>query len=402
MRVAGAVGRGLSVTAHPTPRAASSAVIAGGGIGGLACAVALRRAGLAVTVIEQSPDFEEVGAGLQLSPNATRILREFGVLAALERTAVSPDALEIRDGHSGRLIAGCPYGPATERLGAPFIVAHRADLHRALADAAQALGCTFAMGARLEGVEVSEGAAVAVANRDGEALPVEADILIGADGVRSTVRAQLGGSASPVFAGRLAYRATSPARAAGRPAVRLYLGPEAHLVTYPVRGGEVVNIVAVVKADRPVMRWSEPGEASAVHAAFAGWADEVRAMLADAPEFRCWGLYDLEPLPRWGAGRATLLGDAAHAMLPFLAQGAAQAIEDAAVLAAKLREAPSPEAALRAYEAARRPRTARIQREARTSGVIYHLAGPARLARDAFISLTGNRLLERYEWLYGG
>ncbi|MEW6124073.1 MAG: FAD-dependent monooxygenase [Pseudomonadota bacterium] len=386
---------------RPDHRPVSRALIVGGGIGGLACAIALRRAGVAVSLLEQAPAFEEVGAGLQLSPNATRVLRDLGVLPALEAVAVAPEALEIRDGQSGRMIATCPYAPATQRYRAPFLVAHRADLLRVLADAATALGCNFEMGARIEGVEVSEDAAVAVANRDGQALVLEGDILVGADGVRSVVRAQLGGSASPVFAGRIAYRATVPARPGPRPAVKLHLGPDAHLVTYPVRGGEAVNIVAVVKADRPVARWSEPGDASTVHAAFAGWADEVRALLAAVREFRCWGLYDLDPLPRWGAGRGTLLGDAAHAMLPFLAQGAAQAIEDAAELASAVTREASAEAALRAYETARRPRTARIQREARTSGAIYHLSGPPRLARDAFIGLTGNRLLERYDWLYG-
>lgn len=373
----------------------------GGGIGGLAAAIALRRTGLAVSVLEQAPAFEEVGAGLQLSPNATRVLRSLGVLPALEAVAVAPEALEIRDGQSGRPIASCPYGPATARYGAPFLVAHRADLLRVLAQAADAAGCRFELGARIEGVEISDAAAVAVASREGQALVVEGDLLVGADGVRSVVRAQLGGSAAPVFAGRLAYRATVPARATSHPAVRLYLGPDAHLVTYPVRGGESVNIVAVVKTDRPVARWSEPGDASSVHAAFSGWADDVRALLAGVTEFRCWGLYDLDPLPRWGAGRATLLGDAAHAMLPFLAQGAAQAIEDAGALAQALTSGASVDAALRGYETARRPRTARIQREARTSGVIYHLSGPARLARDAFIGLTGNHLLERYDWLYG-
>ncbi len=400
--MAGAAGRGLTVAANPIRGVAASAVIVGGGIGGLASAVSLRRAGLRVSIIEQATAFEEVGAGLQLSPNATRVLRDLDLLPALEAVAVAPEALEIRDGHSGRLIATCPYGPAAARLGAPFLVAHRADLHRVLVDAARSLGVRFEMGARLEGMEASEGAAVAVASRDGEALPIEADILVGADGVRSTVRAQLGGSAAPVFANRVAYRATVPGAGGGRPAVKLYLGPEAHLVTYPVRGGDTVNIVAVVKADQPVARWSEPGSASTVHAAFATWADEVRALLAGAAEYRCWGLYDLDPMPRWGAGRATLLGDAAHAMLPFLAQGAAQAIEDAAALTAALGQAATAEFALRAYETARRPRTARIQREARTSGAIYHLSGPARMARDAFIGLTGSRLLERYEWLYGG
>lgn len=384
------------------PKAASSAVIAGGGIGGLACAVALRRAGLDVTVLEQAPAFEEVGAGLQLTPNATRILRDFGLLPALEAVAVAPEALEVRDGQSGRLIASAPYAPATERYGAPFLVAHRADLLRVLADGAAALGTRFELDAAVEGVEVSEDMAVALATRDGEPLLVKGDILVGADGVRSVVRAQLGGSATPVFAGRLAYRAICPSKPAPHPVVRLYLGADAHLVTYPVRGGVTTNIVAVVKMDSPVARWSEPGEASTVHAAFAGWCREVRDLLAAAEAYRCWGLYDLDPLPRWGMGRATLLGDAAHAMLPFLAQGAAQAIEDAAILARTLAGADAAEPALRAYETARRPRTARIQKEARTSGGIYHLAGPARLARDAVISLTGSHLLDRYSWLYEG
>lgn len=384
------------------PKAASSAVVAGGGIGGLACAVALRRAGLDVTVLEQAPAFEEVGAGLQLTPNATRILREFGLLPALEAVAVAPEALEVRDGQSGRLIASAPYAPATERYGAPFLVAHRADLLRVLADGAAALGTRFELDAAVEGVEVSEDMAVALATRDGEPLLVKGDILVGADGVRSVVRAQLGGSATPVFAGRLAYRAICPSKPAPHPVVRLYLGADAHLVTYPVRGGVTTNIVAVVKMDSPVARWSEPGEASTVHAAFAGWCREVRDLLAAAEAYRCWGLYDLDPLPRWGMGRATLLGDAAHAMLPFLAQGAAQAIEDAAILARTLAGADAAEPALRAYETARRPRTARIQKEARTSGGIYHLAGPARLARDAVISLTGSHLLDRYSWLYEG
>lgn len=385
------------LSAQAAPR---DALIVGAGIGGLTCALALRRAGLDVCVLEQAPALEEVGAGLQLTPNATRILRDLGVLDAVLQVAVLPVALEVLEGRTGRLIARCDYAPATARYGAPFLVIHRADLHGALAQAAQDAGSRVLLGASVEGVEADHGKVAAIASRDGEPLPLEADILVGADGIRSTVRAQLGHSATPVFASRLAYRATIPSPHEGEPVVRLYLGPDAHLVTYPVRGGNATNVVAVVKEDRPVARWSEPGETSTVHAAFAAWADEVRALLARAPDYRCWGLYDIDPLPRWGSGRITLLGDAAHGMLPFLAQGAAQAIEDAWSLGQALQDHADAEQALRAYETARRPRTARIQREARSNGMVYHLAGPAAFARDAVLRLTGGHLIDRYDWIY--
>ncbi|OYW34758.1 MAG: hypothetical protein B7Z45_07305 [Azorhizobium sp. 12-66-6] len=378
----------------------TDALIVGAGIGGLAAALALRQAGLSVRVTEQAERLEEVGAGLQLSPNATRILRTMGLLPALQETAVAPEALEVRDGRSGNIIAECPYAPAVERYGAPFLVVHRADLHRVLSDAAHAAGCEILLGTRVEGVEAGAGAAAAVASREGEPLLLKADFLVGADGVRSAVRTQLGFSATPVFADRVAYRATIPTLPSPHPVVRLFLGADAHLVTYPVRGGASTNVVAVVKATTPVTRWSEPGETATVHAAFSGWAAEVRDLLARAESYQCWGLFDLEPLPRWGTGRATLIGDAAHAMLPFLAQGAAQAIEDAAALASAIGETLSREDALRAYESTRRPRAARIQREARGNGFIYHLAGPARMARDAVLHLTGNRLIDRYDWIY--
>ncbi|WP_341988975.1 FAD-dependent monooxygenase [Azorhizobium sp. AG788] len=401
---------------------ARSALIVGAGIGGLAGAIALRRAGLDVRLMEQASELAEVGAGLQLSPNATRILRDLGLLDALRAVAVAPRALEVRDGRSFTLLAHCDYAPAEARLGAPFLVVHRADLQRLLADAALAAGCTTLLGARLESIEALPNGMRAVARQDAPALATmaaarrerrdlseadrlvtaTADILVGADGVRSVVREHLGVSAQPMFARRVAYRATIPVRADTPPDVRLFLGPDAHLVTYPVKAGAAVNIVAIVRQDRPVARWSEVGEASAVHTAFSAWAPEVRALLRDAPEFLCWGLYDMAPLPRWGRGRATLLGDAAHAMLPFLAQGAAQAIEDAAALAAALARPGPPEAALRAYEAARQPRTARIQRGARGNAGVYHLKGPARMARDVVLRATGARLLSRYDWIYAG
>jgi len=385
-----------------TSPVARSAIIVGAGIGGLACAIALRRAGLSVRVLEQAEALEEVGAGLQLTPNATRVLRDLDLLPALEAVAIAPDALEVRDGRSDSVIAHCPYDAATARFGAPFLVVHRADLHRVLSEAARVAGAEILLGARLEGVEAGDNQASAVANRAGDPVPLEADLLVGADGIRSVVRPQIGLSAVPVFAQRVAYRATVPVEQGRAPnVVQLFLGAEAHLVTYPVRSGRAINVVAVVQESRPVTRWSEEGDASRVHAAFAEWAEPVRRLLAAAPAFQCWGLYDLDPLPRWGSGRVTLLGDAAHAMLPFLAQGAAQAIEDAASLAGELNRASSVTAALRAYETARQPRTARIQRDARTNGTVYHLSGPAKFARDALLRITADRLIDHYGWIYG-
>ncbi|MFS8039149.1 FAD-dependent monooxygenase [Xanthobacter sp. AM11] len=391
----------------PTPfrprdsRAARSAVVVGGGIGGLACALALRRAGLTVQVLEQARKLREVGAGLQLTPNATRILRDLGVLPRLEAVAVAPRSLDVRDGRSGATITRAHYGPAASRYGAPFLVVHRADLQNLLAEAAREAGAVIALGTELAAVESAFGGVRAVAKQGDKLIAHGADILVGADGVRSAVRAHLGLAVPPVFARRLAYRATVPVPAKHPPDVRLYLGRDAHLVVYPVKGGALLNIVAIVKETVPVARWNAPGDSAAVHQAFAAWAPEVRRLLESAPHFLCWGLYDIDPLPRWGSGRVTLLGDAAHAMLPFLAQGAAQAIEDAAALATAICSGGDAASALRAYEGARHGRTARIQSEARRNGMVYHLSGPPRLARDLVLRSSGAALLDRYGWIYG-
>lgn len=386
---------------RPRPKtAARSAVVVGGGIGGLACALTLRRAGLAVQVVERAKKLREVGAGLQLTPNATRIIRDLGLLDRLQEVAVAPLALEVRDGRSGAPLTRADYAPAASRFGAPFLVVHRADLQNLLAEAAREAGCAIALGADLTSVEPAFGSVRAVVNQGGDLIAHGADILVGADGVRSAVRAHMGAMAAPVFAHRVAYRATVNLPAGYPSEVRLYLGRNAHLVCYPVKGGTTLNLVAIVHEPQPVARWNAPGDSAAVHAAFAGWAPEVRELLKSAPHFLCWGLYDIAPLPRWSSGRVTLLGDAAHAMLPFLAQGAAQAIEDSAALAAALSAHGDAGAALKAYEAARRSRTARIQREARRNGIIYHLSGPPRFARDLVIRRQGNALLDRYDWIY--
>ncbi|MEP9353854.1 FAD-dependent monooxygenase [Xanthobacter sp. KR7-65] len=388
---------------RPRPRpAARSVVVVGAGIGGLACAIALRRAGLTVQVVEQARKLKEVGAGLQLTPNATRILRDFGLLTRLEQVAVTPRSLDVRNGYSGASLTRAHYGPAATRYGAPFLVVHRAELQALLAEAAQAEGVHIALGSDLTAVEPAFGGVRAVVKQGENLVAHGADILVGADGVRSDVRAHLGVARPPVFAQRLAFRATVPVPPRHPPDVRLYLGRNAHLVAYPVKGGAMLNLVAIVRQMEPVARWSAPGDSAAVHAAFADWAPEVRRLLESASHFLCWGLYDIEPLPRWSSGRVTLLGDAAHAMLPFLAQGAAQAIEDAAALARALGRESDAATALKAYEAERLPRTARIQSEARRNSMIYHLSGAPRLARDLVLRRQGAGLLDRYGWIYGG
>ncbi|MFG1393790.1 FAD-dependent monooxygenase [Xanthobacter agilis] len=387
---------------RPKPQlAARSAVIVGGGIGGLACAIALRRAGVIVQVVERAKRLREVGAGLQLTPNATRILRDFGLLDRLQAVAVAPNALDVRDGRTGATLTRAEYAGATTRYGAPFLVVHRADLQNLLAEAATAAGVALALGADLTAVEPAFGGVRAVVNQGGDLIAHGADILVGADGVRSMVRAHLGHTAPPVFARRVAYRATVNVPDDYPNEVRLYLGRDAHLVAYPVKGGASLNLVAIVKETKPVARWNAPGESAVVHQAFAGWNGEVRKLLASAPHFLCWGLYDIDPLPRWSSGRVTLLGDAAHAMLPFLAQGAAQGIEDAAALAQAITSHRDAAAALKSYENARQARTARIQREARRNGIVYHLSGPPRFARDLVLRRQGPALLDRYGWIYG-
>jgi salicylate hydroxylase len=242
-------------------------------------------------------------------------------------------------------------------------------------------------------------------------LEASGDCLIGADGARSLVRAKLlgGGAVSPALTRRTAWRALVDADRVAPEALRpescLWLGREAHLVHYPLRGGAVVNVVAVVDeneaAPGPEEDWSRQGDPSVLAARFSSWHQDARALLATAPDWRRWPLVERDPLPGWTAGRVALLGDAAHPMPPFLAQGAAQAIEDAAALGAALQATRDVPQGLAAYAAARRARAGRVQSESRAQGRIYHLSGPAAFVRDAALqALGGERLLARYDWLY--
>jgi salicylate hydroxylase len=420
--------------------ASDSILIAGAGIGGLTAALALARQGFRITLFDQADKLEEAGAGIQLAPNATRILTGLGLAGRLEASLVRPAAIRLRSGGSGREIAVMPLdGAALESYGAPWWVVHRADLHKALtAAAADEPRISLTLGAALDGIASGKGSVRATVRRRSSGPtttdpattdPVAAGettvdydgaMLIGADGLWSRLRALLGDVAAPRFAGRGAFRAIVPAAmlpACDRaPVINVWLGEGGHIVHYPVRAGAAVNIVAICGGRWQSAAWSTGAGRDEVLERFPApaWTPAVRNLLAAPERWLKWALYDRAPLrtwgatlgatsgATWGAGPVTLLGDAAHPMLPFLAQGAAMAIEDAAVLAGELARSPDDGVgALRRYETARRPRTARVQHAARRNNFHYHLRQPAAFLRDATLrTLGGRRLLAQYDWIY--
>jgi salicylate hydroxylase len=382
-------------------------VVAGAGIGGLTAALALARKGFRVVVAEQAERLEETGAGIQLSPNATRVLDALGLADRLAAVATTPESIRVRT-YRGHGLARVPLGSAVaRRYGAPYWVAHRGDLQATLAAAVEAHpDITLRLGTRAEDYALHANG-ITVHLRTARGSDDEHGLaLIAADGLWSTFRAALGDQAPPRFARRTAWRALVPARVLvsefREPAVSLWLGPDAHLVLYPVKGGEAINLVAIVRDDWREPGWSAPGLHQELLAHYAGWLPLVQNLLAVPERWLKWALCDRAPLRHWSKGPVALLGDAAHPMLPFLAQGAAMAIEDAFVLAESLANAPErPERALRVYEKHRRRRTARVPRVARWNGRVYHLKGPAAFLRNrALRTRGGDKLLRRYDWIY--
>ena len=383
-------------------------IVAGAGVGGLTAALALAAKGFRVVVLEQAERLEEIGAGLQLSPNATRILAALGLNDRLAAAVVAPEALRVRT-YRGRDIVRMPLGPfAQRRYGAPYWVAHRGDLQAALAGAVGANpDITLRLGARAEDYALhAKGVTVQVRTAQG-ADDEHGIALIGADGLWSMLRPRLGDQRPARFVHRTAWRAMLPAKPLvpefREPVVSLWLGPDAHLVLYPVKAGDAVNLVAIVNDEWHQPGWSAAGMPEELLAHFSRWPPRVRNLLALPDRWGKWALYDRPRLRRWGTGPVTLLGDAAHPMLPALAQGAAMAIEDAYVLADCLARMPDqPVRALRRYERQRRRRTARVQRVARWNSRVYHLKGVAAFLRNrALRSRGGQGLLRRYDWLYG-
>ena len=388
--------------------------IAGAGIGGLTASLALAARGFRVVLLEKAETLEETGAGLQLSPNATRVLIALGVQDRLGSRAVVPESINIMSARAGGEITRLPLGEAaTQRAGAPYWVVHRADLQAALQSAVNdnpdvdlRLGCQFE-----DAVAHAKG--LTVVQRRGNSRYSEVGLaLIGADGIWSNVRNHLFPDVAPQFSGMIAWRGTLDATQLPReytaPRVQLWMGPGAHLVAYPISGARRINVVAIVPGTWNRPGWSAPGDGLELKSIFGAsrWPGPARMMLGAVDDWKRWALFTVPESGRWYDGTIGLLGDAVHAMLPFAAQGAGMAIEDAAVLAKCMAETqneggPSIPAAMQRYARLRRPRVSRVQRTARQSGRIYHLTGAAALARDLAIKLMGaDRMLARQDWIY--
>ena len=379
--------------------------IVGAGLGGLTAAAALLQRGHRVRVVEQAGALGEVGAGIQMSANAVKVLDSLGLRAALEPSAVRPMAFEFRRFDSGDLLHRLPLGDAHEqRHGAPYFQMHRSDLHGALRAAVMALDPqAITLNARVTAID--EDHVGATLHFDG--LPsVVADLVIGADGIKSVVRRHiLGQDASPLFTGQVAWRCTVPTERIA-PALRtdivstIWCGPKNHAVMYYLRGGALLNFVGCVESATPEEEsWTARRPWAELDAEYRGWHPMVRAVIDQVDRNQCfrWALNARQPDTQWSSARATLLGDAVHATLPYMAQGAAMAIEDAAVLARALELPGALAERLRRYQSHRAPRTARVVRESAEMGELYHI-GDAESMRRAFADRDIAR--SRNEWLY--
>ncbi|WP_093220627.1 MULTISPECIES: FAD-dependent monooxygenase [unclassified Variovorax] len=387
-------------------------LIAGAGLGGLTAALALIRRGHEVHVFEQAQALGEVGAGLQLSANATRIFADLGVAQALRERASEPAGKEVRLWNTGQTWKLFDLGAESiAQYGHPYYTMYRPDLHQVLVDAVtSAQPGAIVLGARCEGFEsTSTGTSTGVALQLAGGRRIEGDLLVGADGVHSRIRAQLFGGDAPAFSGCLAWRGVIPAQRLPerlrRPVATNWIGPGGHVIHYPLRRGELVNFVGIVeRGDWTQESWTTAGTVAECAGDFAGWHEDVQTLIRSIETPYKWALMQREPMNRWSVGRVTLLGDACHPTLPFLAQGAAMAIEDGAMLARCIDAgAADVERALVRYEQARTERTSRIVRGSSENARRFH--NPALASAEGAVAYVDKewseaRIRERYDWLF--
>jgi salicylate hydroxylase len=382
-------------------------LVSGGGIGGLVTAYALASKGFPVRVFEQAPEFRELGAGIQLGPNIFRALERIGLKVDMLSDAWKPGRLEMRDALTGAEITSVPLGEEfIARFKQPYAVTHRADIHGVYLKACQGSNLISLETSRRVDDFTDHGDSVTIQLEGGE--EARGCALIGCDGMWSKIRQKVVGDGAPRVSGHIAYRAVLKREEVPadlwQPDVVLWAGPRTHLVHYPLRRGELYNLVAVFHSDRYVEGWNAEADAEVLWAHFKGQRPEVLRLLERIETWRMWVLCDREPIKEWTKGRVTLLGDAAHPMLQYLAQGACMATEDAVCLAEKLAAAPDDvPAAFRAYQQQRYLRTGRTQIMARVYGEFYHASGVA--AELRYNALHGRSAAQSYDgmaWLYDG
>jgi len=379
-------------------------LIVGAGIGGLTHALCLSRAGHRVTILEANPSAEFLGAGIQISPNATKVLQSIGLGPALARAATVPEHATFRHWRSGASIHQTRLGSViNERFGAPYYHLLRSDLMRILLDAvAEDARIDLIFGVKVLGFDVN-GDAVSVRTQEAN---FTGQVLVGADGIHSSIRQSLFGAQAPRFTGQVAWRFLVPAAgldpSAMAPGVTAWWGPGQHFVHYLVGQGQWVNCVCVLESTQWAQEsWLQGGKITEVVEDFKGWHPSLAALInaADAPEVYKWALFDRPELPSWGVGPVTLLGDACHATLPFMAQGAAMAIEDAAVLSRCLQQGSEIQTSLKRYEAMRKPRTTYVQRASQRNGRVFHARPPFSWLRDQVAPWAGRQTMARlYEY----
>jgi 2-polyprenyl-6-methoxyphenol hydroxylase-like FAD-dependent oxidoreductase len=393
------------------PKPSTDVLVIGGGMAGLAGALALRENGADVTLLERAPEFGEVGAGLQMAPNASRVLKRWGLLDKALEIGVRPKHLVFRDAVTGEELTRQSLGGSfEERYGAPYVVIHRSDLHRILLEACRDAGVRLVNDVMVETVQTVDGRATA---RAADGSTYEADVVLGADGLKSTLRPAVAQD-GPVSSSYVAYRGTVPITAdtpqGDLEDVIVYLGPDCHLVQYPLRKGELLNTVAVFKSASFERGEEQYGGVDELEAAYRDCVPAVREALNNLATGIRWPMYDRDPIENWVAGRMVLMGDAAHPMLQYLAQGACQALEDAAVLQETSlgtvftedgADAGAWDAAIRNFNTARGARTARVQRTARVWGESWHVSGLARTLRNLLFKSRRDGDYQYNDWLYG-